>query len=147
MPKNKPTPERRDRVGGGSPMTAAVSLALARLFATSAADNAADNAVIAACAAKAAARAAYLAAFDRYRDELGSTLTITHNGLGQLLRNAQHEGDLYLAARQSGNFDIAAVIAGEAVAKHTTVQLKRGESGVLAAKTALECVQLRMPRR
>jgi len=37
--------------------------------------------------------------------------------------------------------------AGEAVAKHTTVHLKRGESGVLAAKTALECVQLRMPRR
>jgi nitronate monooxygenase len=33
----------------------------------------------------------------------------------ELLRNAQHEGDLYLAARQSGNFDIAAVIAGEAV--------------------------------
>ncbi len=37
--------------------------------------------------------------------------------------------------------------AGEAVGKHTTVHLKRGESGALAAKTALECVQLRLPRR
>jgi nitronate monooxygenase len=33
----------------------------------------------------------------------------------ELLRNAQPEGDAYLAARQAGNFDIAAVIAGEAV--------------------------------
>ena len=32
------------------------------------------------------------AALDRNGDELGSTLTITHNGLGQLLRNAQHGG-------------------------------------------------------
>ena len=37
--------------------------------------------------------------------------------------------------------------AGEAVAKHTTVHVKRGESGVLAAKTTVECVQLRLPRR
>jgi nitronate monooxygenase len=33
----------------------------------------------------------------------------------ELLRNAQREGDAYMAARQAGNFDIAAVIAGEAV--------------------------------
>ena len=37
--------------------------------------------------------------------------------------------------------------AGEAVAKHTTVHVKRGESGVLAAQSELECVQLRLPRR
>jgi hypothetical protein len=37
--------------------------------------------------------------------------------------------------------------AGKAVAKHTTVHLERGESGVLAAKSELECVQMRLPRR
>jgi hypothetical protein len=37
--------------------------------------------------------------------------------------------------------------AGQVVAKHTTVQLGRGEEAALIAKTELECVQLRLPRQ
>jgi|LauGreDrversion4_2_1035121.scaffolds.fasta_scaffold93623_2 hypothetical protein len=38
-------------------------------------------------------------------------------------------------------------VAGQAVGRHTTVQLGRGESSDLSANTELECVQLRLPRQ
>jgi hypothetical protein len=37
--------------------------------------------------------------------------------------------------------------AGQAVSRHTTVQLGRGEPSALSAQTELECVQLRLPRQ
>ena len=41
----------------------------------------------------------------------------------------------------------AGEVAGQAVAKHTTVQLGHGEGTALIAQTELECVQLRLPRQ
>jgi hypothetical protein len=38
-------------------------------------------------------------------------------------------------------------VAGQAVGRHTTVQLGRSESSDLSANTELECVQLRLPRQ
>jgi hypothetical protein len=37
--------------------------------------------------------------------------------------------------------------AGQAVSRHATVQLGRGEPSALSAKTELECVQIRLPRQ
>jgi hypothetical protein len=38
-------------------------------------------------------------------------------------------------------------VNGEAVGKHTTVHLKRMESGTLAANADLECLQIKLPSR
>ena len=38
-------------------------------------------------------------------------------------------------------------VNGEAVGKHTTVHLKRMESGILAANADLECLQIKLPSR